>query len=480
MVDAMAVKEALSWIKNQRWQNVIVESDSLVVIQAIRSQKMNVSKRGTNIQIQSPYTSLIDMINSRGDEYPSLSELDSYNHGNTFHELDGRIESMNTLYRLPPHLRITPAAPGDRTFENNPKWRDEFVRLTWAGGDWATLFRRPFCKVSDGGPGSIKLSDEEEVAYQALISDDGKTDTWTLLEEFSLKKVGLSQASDKACEAINNVNRPKEGESGRQKRAKLNRDPRSKPDGPTFLKPHIPVVELGDDVDPPLKAHFFRPNWGFRRSDTVVGSTKHAKDWSYHSITPHDFTDIITGSDIETIELLGSQAQAASYTYFQAALHQSWKGNSDGFKKEIKKWEERAKVLEKKLDTKKEELAKAHSELVKLRSDKDKLIDDYMDYDKFKNLMEIHDEGLYSLQFTQGWDAAVKAVSERHPGLVDPKDFISPEQAETEENIDALFNSPQPDDHILDPNTASPPASPAKDAEGADKEQENEGSRMEE
>ncbi|KAL8116823.1 hypothetical protein AgCh_023117 [Apium graveolens] len=325
-------------------------------------QKMNVSKRGTNIQIQSPYTSLLDMINSRGDEYPSLSELDSYNHGNTFHELDGRIESMNTLYTLPPHLRITPAAPGDRTcnwegdtlfiyrgaltaglrfpfhefiprlladvqinpcqlppnawrniicfmvlclrnnfplsvavfrkvfqfynsamsqpgwvlirqrpkiphifdsnfiVENNPKWRDEFVRLTWAGGNWATLFRRPFCKVSDGSPGSIRLSDEEEVAYQALISDDGKIDTWTLLEEFSLKKVGLSQASDKACQAINNVNRPKEGESGRQKRAKLNKDPRSKPDGPSFLKPHVPVVELGDDVDPPLKAHSFRPN----------------------------------------------------------------------------------------------------------------------------------------------------------------------------------------------------------------------------
>ena len=63
----------------------------------------------------------------------------------------------------------------------------------------------------------------------------------------------------------------------------------------------------------------------------------------------------------------------------------------------MKKWEERAKVLEKKLDTKKEELSKAHSELVKLRSDKEKLIDDYMDSDKFKNLMKIHDEGLYSL-----------------------------------------------------------------------------------
>ncbi|KAL8098358.1 hypothetical protein AgCh_031208 [Apium graveolens] len=423
-----------------------IRSISMADRDLARLGKMNVSKRGTDIQIQSPYTSLINMINSRGDEYPSLFELDSYNHGNTFHELEDRIESLNTLYKLPPYLRITPAAPGDRTCN----WEGDTLfiyrgalnaglRLTWAGGDWATLFRRPFCKVSDGSPGSIRLTDEEEVAYQALISDDGKTDTWTLLEEFYLKKIGLSQASDKACEAINNVNRPKEGEFGRQKRAKLNRDPRGKPDAPAFLKPHVPVVELGDDVDPPLKAHSSRPNWGFRRSDT-------------------------------------------SNTYFQAALHQarSWKGNSDEFENEMKKWEERAKVLERKLDTKKEELAKAHFELVKLRSDKEKLIDDYMDSDKFRNLMEIHDEGLYSLQFTQGWDAAVKAVSERHPGLVDPKDFISPEQAETEDSIDALFNSTQPDDRILDPNTASPPASPANDAEGADKEQGNEGSRMEE
>ncbi|KAL8135077.1 hypothetical protein AgCh_009917 [Apium graveolens] len=36
-----------------------------------RLGKMNTSKRGIAIQIQSPYTSLIDMINTRGDEYPS-------------------------------------------------------------------------------------------------------------------------------------------------------------------------------------------------------------------------------------------------------------------------------------------------------------------------------------------------------------------------------------------------------------------------
>ncbi|KAL8134593.1 hypothetical protein AgCh_009569 [Apium graveolens] len=371
-----------------------------------RLGKMNTSKRGTSIQIQSPYTSLIDMINSRGEEYPSLSEFDSYNH-----------------------------------VENNSKWRDGFVRLTWAGGDWATLFHRPFCKVSDGSPGSTRLTDEEEVAYQTLISDNGKIDTWTLLEEFSLKKVGLSQASDKACKAINNINTPKEGESGCQKKAKLNKDPRNKADAPSFLRPHVPVVELGDDVDPPFKEHSFRPNWGFGRSDTVVGFTKHSKDWSYHSITPHDFTDIVMGSDIESIELLGSQAQAASNTYFQAALHQarSWKGNSDEFKREIKKWKERTEVLLKKLETKGEE----HLRLI---------------------------------------PSCCEGYLEKHPGLVDPKDFISLEQPETEDSLDALFNFSQPDDHILDRNTASPPASPTKDVEkeGAEKEHGNDGSQMEE
>ena len=236
---------------------------------------------------------------SNRDEYPSLPNLDAYNHGNTFHEEDGRIENFNRLYKLPPNLRIEPALPGDRTCqwernvlyvyrgalvaglrflfhefiprlladvqinpcqlppnswrhilcfmvlcirkkfplsvplfrkifqfynssltkpgwvlvrqrpriphifdghsvpENNPNWRDEFVRLIWDGGDWATLFRRSFCKVADGSPSSIKLGPEEELAYEALISDNGQTTCYSLLEEFSLKSTGLSRCSDR-------------------------------------------------------------------------------------------------------------------------------------------------------------------------------------------------------------------------------------------------------------------------------------------
>ena len=189
------------------------------------------------------------MINTRGDEYPSLSHLDSYNHSNTFHEEDGRIANFNRLYKLPSHLRIEPALPGDRTCqwegdtifiyrgallgglrfpfhefitrlladvqvnpcqlppnawrnilcfmvlcirknfplsvplfrkifqfyncpltqpgwvlirqrpkiphifdgksvpENNPKWRDEFVRLVWEGGDWPPFFAGLFARL---------------------------------------------------------------------------------------------------------------------------------------------------------------------------------------------------------------------------------------------------------------------------------------------------------------------------------------------
>lgn len=81
-----------------------------------RLAKMNTSKRGTLIEIRYLfYTSLIDMINLKGEEYPFLSNLDSYNHNNTFHEEDNRILNFNRLYKLPPNLRIEPALPGDRT-----------------------------------------------------------------------------------------------------------------------------------------------------------------------------------------------------------------------------------------------------------------------------------------------------------------------------------------------------------------------------
>lgn len=48
--EAIGIKEALSWIKSKGWRNVMVESDSLVSIQAIRSSTPLLSYFGRIIQ----------------------------------------------------------------------------------------------------------------------------------------------------------------------------------------------------------------------------------------------------------------------------------------------------------------------------------------------------------------------------------------------------------------------------------------------
>ena len=68
--------------------------------------------------------------------------------------------------------------------------------LVWKNGDWGTLFRRSFNRVSDGSPDSIELSEEEKLAYLELIADGGSAHFRQLTEEFSLKAAGLSHVSD--------------------------------------------------------------------------------------------------------------------------------------------------------------------------------------------------------------------------------------------------------------------------------------------
>lgn len=49
MIEAMAIKEALNWIKDQRWKAVIIESDSLIAVQAIHSK----------VRMSSPFGAII-------------------------------------------------------------------------------------------------------------------------------------------------------------------------------------------------------------------------------------------------------------------------------------------------------------------------------------------------------------------------------------------------------------------------------------
>ena len=71
--------------------------------------------------------------------------------------------------------------------------------------------------------------------------------------------------------------------------------------------------------------------------------------------------------------------------------------------------------------------------------------------------MELHDEGLFPIQFTQGWNQALDAVSKKHPGVVDLAEFISPHLPPGEEgDFDDFMDSPMNEDRIIDPEETHP------------------------
>ena len=86
--------------------------DRLALMNA--ASQSRASKKGTIIPIHSSYMSLIDMINVRGDDFPSNAKFDSYDHCNKFHE-DDTIASYNSLFNIPPGYRLVKPSPGDRT-----------------------------------------------------------------------------------------------------------------------------------------------------------------------------------------------------------------------------------------------------------------------------------------------------------------------------------------------------------------------------
>lgn len=92
---------------------------------------------------------------------------------------------------------------------------------------------------------------------------------------------------------------------------------------------------------------------------------------------------------------------------------------------------------------------------MQLRSDKEDIIDDYMDSQKFKDLMELHDEGLFPTQFTQGWNEAIGAVSQRHPGVIDAAEFVSPHLPAVEDDDDFMDDFVE-EDRIIDPKDTHP------------------------
>ena len=100
---------------------------------------------------------------------------------------------------------------------------------------------------------------------------------------------------------------------------------------------------------------------------------------------------------------------------------------------------------------------------MQLKKEKEDAIDDYMDSDDFKKLMDAHDDILLPQQHTQGWNDAIRAVLAKHPGLFAEGDFQAP------------FSPPSPEVPPLSPLPAetlalaekSPEETPEKTTEGS-------------
>ncbi|KAK1400997.1 hypothetical protein POM88_000602 [Heracleum sosnowskyi] len=346
--------------------------------------------------------------------------------------------------------------------DNNPKWKEEFMYLVWEGGDWGTLFRSSFSRVSDGSPSDIILSDEEAHAYAELTKDNYATMAWVLLDEFQLKSLGLSNVSDKAAVFINKTNEPEDGETARMKRARLGaKDPRAS-SVPAFIRPH---VDLTEDAEGPAsgKSAVWRPNWGLRKKDTVVGVSKHVVEWSYHSLTPCDYKDFVSNSTIEGVEHAGSQAMAALNANYQGALFQakSWRSSSEANQGKFEKSQEEMASVKATLARKEKELADSQAELVSLRKGKDDFIDEYLDSSEYEDLIDKHDELLFPVQYTKGWDDALSAVLEKMPGSLLISDFPSPHLPTPLEMALAGEDEMEEDDRILDLDHTSPPGQTA-------------------
>ncbi|KAK1364099.1 hypothetical protein POM88_039660 [Heracleum sosnowskyi] len=311
--------------------------------------------------------------------------------------------------------------------DNNPKWKEEFMYLIWEGGDWGTLFRSSFSRVSDGSPSDIILSDEEARAYAKLTKDNYATMAWVLLDEFQLKSLGLSNISDKAAIFINKTNEPEDGETARMKRACLGgKDPRAS-SVPAFIRPH---VDLTEDAEGPA-------------------SGKSA--------------DFVSNSTIEGVEHAGSQAMAALNANYQGALFQakSWRSSSEANQGKFEKSQEEMASVKATLARKEKELADSQAELVSLRKGKDDFIDEYLDSSEYEDLIDKHDELLFPVQYTKGCDDAFSAVLEKMPGSLLISDFPSPHLPTPLEMALAGEDEMEEDDRILDLDHTSPPGQTA-------------------
>ena len=119
-----------------------------------------------------------------------------------------------------------------------------------------------------------------------------------------------------AAESINFNLGVGDDETHKMKKARLAAEgPVREPNMPGFLQPCDGAQAKGkgkrarEEEEGPETAAW-KPSWGIRRQDTLVGSTLNSVDWSKNSIPPADRSKIVVKTDIEEAETLGAQGIA--------------------------------------------------------------------------------------------------------------------------------------------------------------------------
>ncbi|KAL8121509.1 hypothetical protein AgCh_018295 [Apium graveolens] len=85
-----------------------------------RLAKMNVARKSSEFPIRSRYTSLIDMINTRGDEYPSDAHLDVHDHISVLRD-PKELDKLSACFKIKEPFKLLLAGSADRACQ----WRKD-------------------------------------------------------------------------------------------------------------------------------------------------------------------------------------------------------------------------------------------------------------------------------------------------------------------------------------------------------------------
>ncbi|XP_074374276.1 uncharacterized protein LOC141714670 [Apium graveolens] len=297
----------------------------------------------------------------------------------------------------------------------------------------------------------------------------------------------LVDAVNGVAEKIEEATKPKDLETTRMKRAgKVFKDPRLGDRFPEFLLQATEPSEEGPSQVLRTKQRpgaYFQPAWGIRGKDSIVGSTALSKEWSKHSISPVDYQDFVLQQDLVGNELFEAQALATANAHFQGAIHQAkaWKVGLEDANKKLEEASQKREALEAQLASSTSDLETARAENVILKAQKDKSFDGWMDTQEFKDLMVEHDALLHPVSYKEGWDAAVEAIQDDFPEVLEQSSFPCPvrvselggvtekladmiKDGEEEDSSEEEFEPVTKKARVEEPPRAAPqqPASPAE------------------